>query len=495
MDSDPASLRKTVYALLITLAVGGAAGRIFAASLVFEPRTFKDDSNAQDTRKPWPKTRPAPTPMCSSNDRSRWATVRSLVDEGTYVVGTRETGKPGEKPPYVDRGIIFEDGWTSVDKVLHPETHEFYSSKPPLLATLVAGEYWVLRHLLGWTFAETPERVVRFVLATINLLPFALYLVLLARLVERFGMTDWGRLYVMAAACLGTLLLPFLSTFNNHTPAAFAALISLYAALEIWTEPGGVRPVWFALSGLMAGFAVTMELPALAFAAVLPLLLMTRHPKETLLYFAPAALVPIAALFLTNYLAVQQLVPVYSKLDTPWYKYEGSHWAPPPGAPRTGIDFVQDKESIGMYAVHLLVGHHGLFSLTPVFLIALAGIVIGWKSPSATGEGVETRPTLPKWLYPLTGFLTAVLLFFYIFMAPRNYGGGTCGPRWLMWLTPFLLLSMLPAVDRLADKPWGRRLAYVLLGISIVSAVYPMQNPWKHPWLYNFMDSQGWLPY
>src|SRR5262249_25530715 len=152
----------------------------------------------------------------------------------------------------------------------------------------------------------------------------------------------------------------------------------------------------------------------------------------------------------TNYLAVQQFMPVYSKLDTPWYKYEGSHWNPPPGAPRTGIDFVQEKESICMYAVHILIGHHGLFSLTPVFLIALAGIVIGWMSPEsseAVAEGGEPRPVLPKWIYPLTAFLTAVLLFFYIFMAPRNYGGGTCGPRWLMWLTPFLLLSMLPAVD------------------------------------------------
>jgi hypothetical protein len=64
-----------------------------------------------------------------------------------------------------------------------------------------------------------------------------------------------------------------------------------------------------------------------------------------------------------------------------------------------------------------------------------------------------------------------------------------------MWLTPFLLLTMLPAADFLADRRWGRRLAYAFLVISVISAVYPMQNPWRHPWLSDWMASQGWLPY
>jgi hypothetical protein len=28
--------------------------------------------------------------MLSANDRSRWATVHALVDDGTYVIGVRE---------------------------------------------------------------------------------------------------------------------------------------------------------------------------------------------------------------------------------------------------------------------------------------------------------------------------------------------------------------------------------------------------------------------
>src|SRR5687767_15651196 len=41
--------------------------------------------------------------------------------------------------PQANTGIIFEDGWGSVDKVLHPDTLEYYSTKPPLFTVLIAG--------------------------------------------------------------------------------------------------------------------------------------------------------------------------------------------------------------------------------------------------------------------------------------------------------------------------------------------------------------------
>ena len=32
-------------------------------------------------------------PTFGSNDRSRWATVRALVDEGTFVIGRRDPSR------------------------------------------------------------------------------------------------------------------------------------------------------------------------------------------------------------------------------------------------------------------------------------------------------------------------------------------------------------------------------------------------------------------
>src|SRR5947207_526759 len=114
---------RSIATLLITLAAAMAAGRIMATGRVYEPWLFRDDKNPDDRRSAWPKTRPAPVPTFSSNDRSRWATVRALVDEGTFAIGRRDPTTPGGVNQYGDRGIIFEDGYESVDKVLDPNTH------------------------------------------------------------------------------------------------------------------------------------------------------------------------------------------------------------------------------------------------------------------------------------------------------------------------------------------------------------------------------------
>src|SRR5262245_44482502 len=135
-----------LYGILICVAVGAALGRIFSAQLVLEPSQHRDQKTPG--YRLWPKSRPTPMPTFSSNDRSRWATVRALVDEGTYVVGRRDrqvalvsavallgtanalsattTAQFGydlrTKKEVSDTGIIFTDGYESVDKVLHPGT-------------------------------------------------------------------------------------------------------------------------------------------------------------------------------------------------------------------------------------------------------------------------------------------------------------------------------------------------------------------------------------
>jgi hypothetical protein len=90
--------------------------------------------------------------------------------------------------------------------------------------------------------------------------------------------------------------------------------------------------------------------------------------------------------------------------------------------------------------------------------------------------------------------LTVVVVGFYIFKSD-NYGGWSNGPRWLMWLTPLLLLTMAPVVDGLGKTRGGRALALTLLAASVLSASYMAWNPWRHPWIYNFMDARGWVPY
>ena len=141
-------------------------------------------------------------PLQSANDRSRWCTVRSLVELGTYQIDQAR-----QLP-----------GWDTIDLVRH-EDH-FYSTKPPLLATLVAGLYWAIRHTLGWTFGNNLEATTRLILCLINVFPSAIALTLLLRMVRRISSSPFAVVLTALAAGFGTLLLPFITTFNNHTPGA-----------------------------------------------------------------------------------------------------------------------------------------------------------------------------------------------------------------------------------------------------------------------------------
>jgi hypothetical protein len=90
--------------------------------------------------------------------------------------------------------------------------------------------------------------------------------------------------------------------------------------------------------------------------------------------------------------------------------------------------------------------------------------------------------------------VSAVVIGFYLFKSD-NYGGWSNGPRWLAWLSPLWLVCMLPALDALAKSRWGRLFALLLLALSILSMSYQSWNPWRHPWLYNWMESRGWVNY
>jgi hypothetical protein len=205
-----------------------------------------------------------------------------------------------------------------------------------------------------------------------------------------------------------------------------------------------------------------------------------------------------SAFFYTNYRAIGQWKPAYGEFGGPWYEYEGSIWRTYPGEVRTGIEWASRVETRLGYAFHFLVGHHGVFSLTPVWVLAVVGAVAGTRDWAAgRGKAADERTRQLRLTAALTLVVTVVVTGFYLFLAQKrwNYGGWTSGPRWLIWLTPLWLVCLVPVADRLGGRRWGRLLGYLLLGVSVLSASYPAWNPWRHPWLYNLMEHYGLLGY
>lgn len=539
-------LRWAAYGLLIAIATGGMLSRIAAVT------------NG---------SRSEPTPLLSANDRSRWSTIRALVDEGTYAIDNIIFDERGNR----------QQGWHTIDLVRHRASdgrEHFYSSKPTLLPTLLAGEYWLVRQVTGVTLEKQTFYVVRVMLVLTNVLPLVIALILLARIVELYGSTDAGRLFVMAGACSGTFVTTFACTLNNHTIAAVSAVFTLVAFLPVWCQE---RREWryFLIAGLTAAFTAANELPALAFFAAVALGLFMKAPLQTLVGFLPPALLVAAAAFGTNYYAhgdwktpyahrkdgpVIAAVPLPSRINSTtkpaileprmreqfkqqgielstrtsivatkrgtrwvifdpdqqqryaivspaklsntdqssatsppamngelrqwdnWYEFDGSYWS---SGRLSSVD--NGEPSIAVYAVHCLIGHHGIFSLTPIWILSLGGCAIWMRGANKSLAGLA-------WM---TVALTVTVLAFYFTRGQidRNYSGFSCCLRWMIWFTPLWLLMLIPAADWLARYRWGWSLAVLFLVMSVFSAQYAADNPWTHPWIFDYWTHLGWIEY
>jgi hypothetical protein len=501
----------------------------------------------------------------TANDISRWCTVWSLLERGTYVID--------ECPWQID----------TQDKV-EREGH-FYSSKPALLSTIIAGILYPARKLSGvpldkvvlqaraerWTqkpdpdnpgklkgVLETPKDPVKWpayvfyfkpALILLNTIPFAIFLILFARVLDRYAGNDWAWIFVLIASAFGTYLLPYTQTLNNHTIGAFTAFFALYQFLRIWDE-GDLAGWRFAAAGFFAGFTASTELPALAFPALIGPLLLVRYPRQTLLFFLPGLIVPLAAFVGAQYVEFgigKNFIPYlpYESFGSKEYSYEGSIWDTP-----LELDaFNKTPEPYWVYLFHMTLGHHGVFSLTPIFLLSAWGtlrllrsggrflsvwtwltllIVAGlagyyfhdpapWKAGGAMHPYVWIFLAIPGLLVLLallsaiillrrggepmaavawmTAVLTVVLLAFYTWNPKaRNYGGSAQGLRWLFWLIPFWLLMLPKAVERGQDRAIVRRLALLALAISAISVGYAMRNPWSHPWILDAMEHLNLYP-
>ncbi|HEY3969216.1 MAG TPA: hypothetical protein VGM05_31990 [Planctomycetaceae bacterium] len=440
----PQRVRRFVYLLVIGVAAANALASLATTTVLYSPA------------RPWPK-HPVHTPLFSANDRSRWCTVWSLVERGTYQIDE----------------IIEHRGWDTIDKGRYKD--HFYSSKPPFLSTIVAGPYWLLKHGFGLDLLTRTHETVQILLLIVNGIPWIISLVLLAAIGERYARSDWSRFFLIVAAAAGTFLTTFLTTLNNHSVAAASVVFAIYPALRIVNDSRR-HGTLFALAGFWGAFAACSELPAALFGLALFVLLVRQSPKQVALFFIPAAIVPLGFFFYTNWLCTGGIKPFYANFgsadDTFYrYMYKGipSYWMDP-----QGLD--QGEPSPFVYLFHCTFGHHGIFSLSPIYLLTLAGWTRLQRSPSLRAVG---------WISLI---LTLWVLGFYVGRTQNyNYGGTTSGLRWAFWLIPLWLISLIPALDEWGDRRWFRIVCVLLLGVSVFSATVPRHNPWQHPWLMNAM--------
>lgn len=184
-----------------------------------------------------------------------------------------------------------------------------------------------------------------------------------------------------------------------------------------------------------------------------------------------------------------------------WYDYPKSYWLP---GNKKGVDLGEPNP--WNYLLHFTIGHHGIFSLTPIWLWTFVGgfmwlrqgpRAIGGLSQDYASESIEENRLqgLRRWAIGEQGLSAALLLvsvacmIFYTTRdtVDRNYGGVSCGFRWLFWLIPAWIWLAIPAIDRCAKTPFYRGWVYFALAVGIFSASIAWPNPWSHPWPYRIL--------
>lgn len=383
----------------------------------------------------------------NTNVGSRYATVEALVNHGTFAIDDTQ---------YI----------RTIDKV--HVNGRFYSSKPPLLSTMAAGVYAVYRGITGYNIRKEEKKVVKVVNLVFGVGLHVLLLVHLFWLMLLVVRRQEAALACIAAVGFAYLGVGYAVELNNHTPAATFGLVAFYYAFRIRNGPRlgvAVKRTHWVLCGLAAGLIPGISLPGGALTAGLALYLFLHDRRQTLLFFLPATLPGVIAHFVLTYLSTGSLLPVYLLKGA--YDYPGSYWLKP-----RGIDALNEPKYL--YAFHLLIGHHGLFSMTPAFVFSSIALV----------NALRRRTDLFREAVLVTG-VTAVITLFLIFRT-NNYGGNCVGFRWAIPYMPLLFVFFAVYLDRVRIRwwLWGLVLLTLLVGQFHVHDAF--WTPWHtskwHAW-------------
>jgi len=371
----------------------------------------------------------------NTNVGSRYATVEALVNWHTYEI---------DKTRYVN----------TIDKVKIGD--HFYSSKSPLLPTVTAGVYWVWRAVTGDDIRTEEHNVVLLCNTVMVGLPHLLLLIFFLRFLLLFLRRPEAILVGVAGMSFAYIGMGYAIELNNHTPAAAAAFVAFYYAYRIRNDIDVKTRHWL-FAGFSAGLLPGLDLPSLFIATTIGIYLLTYDPKKTLTLFVGAAVPPLLAHFIVTYIATDSIFPIYLRKEL--YQYEGSYWVKP-----RGIDALDEPKYI--YGFHMILGHHGLFTITPPFVFSAIAL---YRMIRERQRGFLEAVAL--------GGVSLFLVVFYMFTT-NNYGGSCVGFRWLIVVNPFLWIFFAKWIDMVEMRKW----MWALVVLSLMGAQFHVHDAIRSPW-------------
>ncbi|MEK7794198.1 MAG: hypothetical protein AAB353_06700 [Candidatus Hydrogenedentota bacterium] len=384
---------------------------------------------------------------------SRLSTVYALAKYGTWYIDR----KPDEEP------IRFEQ--QTIDKVVVPGKG-MLSSKPPILPLIMTGEYLVMNKAFGLDLdsEEDTATIIRYMSMTLIGLSYIFCLVFFLKTLKLFVDSPLARVVCLFGLAFGTQLWGFATNINNHVPAAFLVVVSIYFALGLASQKLDPAPWRFFVFGLAAGLTPTIDMPAGIFPFAAGIYLLHRLRAMTLTWAVPGAAIPLLIHLGISIDTTGSVIPIQMHFEE-FFWYEGSFWRSP-----QGIDILNEPKSI--YLFHMLFGRVGLFLLFPVTFLGVVAALWVWPK--------KEHPLRP---HVLAGLAAWVLLTLYYIVKTNNYGGEAYGFRWYIVAMPVLMLMAAPMLEVVRNR-WQWGLIAVMLSVSFYSAWQCSYQPWgsNHEW-------------
>jgi Dolichyl-phosphate-mannose-protein mannosyltransferase len=208
----------------------------------------------------------------------------------------------------------------------------------------------------------------------------------------------------------------------QHGPSQFFLALALYFLVKgIQTER------YLAYAGFALGAAVVMRPTDALLAFPIGLWIIHEH-RKVLLKFVLFALPPLILIEIYNHVYLRSVVGFHVASDP-------VAWKMPMLKGLTGLLFSPGR---------------GLFIYSPIFLLSLWGMYLGWRSGDWFLRYLSLGPVL------------VVLLYSKWFMW---WGGGCYGPRMLADITPILCFFLYPVCQQIKGR-------HVLIGAFIVLALF-----------------------
>ena len=382
------------------------------------------------------------TPIATHNEASRLATIESLVDFHTFII---------DNSRFV---------WT-IDKYFY-QGH-FYSDKPPILS-IYGSFFYALLKIVGISFSNQFGLTIFLMTILVVGVSTAIGMVYFYKTLKFLEIKENWIDVLLIIAGSGTLLLPYSSVFSNHVVSASLLMAGFYYLLRVKES---IR--YSLLSGLLITLAGSIDVVAFIFVPFLAISFFKKPLKSKIVFSLACALV-LVIYFQLNFYTSGSLRP--PSMNQSLWEYPGSVFN------RTNLSGLADHSDFSAllnYAFHMIIGHRGLISYTPILVFSFFGFVKIFQNKEFKYREEHLLILLASSAYVLMYILRS-----------NNYSGYSYGVRWYANLMFLLCLPLAQISEEVKSSKMLRKAFIIVSCMSIVISFVGVNHPFvaadeQHP--------------